>query len=288
MGGLRLNFRMMRLTTFSSVLLVLGCLSSPVQAQDSKATIQQKLLAKYALTKTTAKLDDIVTAGSVLVLKKDNLVMVPVTDRDLNQNTYKNGRITHNALSGFSPFKSYVPGASKVVGGDTRTFVSGEKIWVTGIAATDKGIAFSLFTDAYSDVRYKASLLFPLPKDGAVSADQVEKTVAEVFDIQPSDDAKAKEQPVQQSQQQQPQAPAPQPAPVAPAVEAPPAPIAPPPPPPDAPPVQPPTVEIGQTTDQVVAVFGQPQKVIKLATKQIYVYKDMKVTFVKGKVTDVQ
>jgi hypothetical protein len=47
-------------------------------------------------------------------------------------------------------------------------------------------------------------------------------------------------------------------------------------------------VEIGQTTDQVVAVFGQPQKVIKLATKQIYVYKDMKVTFVKGKVTDVQ
>ena len=119
-------------------------------------------------------------------------------------------------------------------------------------------------------------------------ADQVEKTVAEVFDIQPSDDAKAKEQPVQQSQQQQPQAPAPQPAPVAPAVEAPPAPIAPPPPPPDAPPVQPPTVEIGQTTDQVVAVFGQPQKVIKLATKQIYVYKDMKVTFVKGKVTDVQ
>ncbi len=90
-GGLRLNFRMMRLTTFSSVLLVLGCLSSPVQAQDSKATIQQKLLAKYALTKTTAKLDDIVTAGSVLVLKKDNLVMVPVTDRDLNQTRTRMG-----------------------------------------------------------------------------------------------------------------------------------------------------------------------------------------------------
>jgi hypothetical protein len=286
-GGLRLNFPMMRLTTFSSVLLVLGCLSSPVRAQDSKAAIQQKLLAKYALTKPTAKQDDIVTAGSVLVLKKDKLTMAPVGDHDYYQNKYQNGSIKNSDPGKFGRMGlGYIPGASKVMGGEPRTFVSGEKIWVTGIAATDKGIVFSLFTDAFSDVRYKATLLFPLPKDGAESADQVEKTVAEVFDIQPADDAKAKDQP----QQQQPPTPTPQPAPapVTPAVEAPPAPIAPPPPPPDAPPVQPPTVEIGQTTDQVVAVFGQPQKVIKLATKQIYVYKDMKVTFIKGKVTDVQ
>jgi hypothetical protein len=41
--------------------------------------------------------------------------------------------------------------------------------------------------------------------------------------------------------------------------------------------------------DVVVANFGQPDKIVKLAgTKQVYYYKDFKVTFVGGKVTDVQ
>ncbi len=48
------------------------------------------------------------------------------------------------------------------------------------------------------------------------------------------------------------------------------------------------TVEIGQTPDQVTAILGQPEKILNLGTKQIYVYKDLKVTFVKGKVTDAQ
>jgi hypothetical protein len=45
---------------------------------------------------------------------------------------------------------------------------------------------------------------------------------------------------------------------------------------------------LGQTIDEVVAVFGQPEKIVNLGSKQIYVYKDLKVTFVKGKVSDVQ
>jgi hypothetical protein len=47
-------------------------------------------------------------------------------------------------------------------------------------------------------------------------------------------------------------------------------------------------VEIGQTPDQVTAILGQPDKILNLGTKQIYVYKDLKVTFMKGKVTDAQ
>jgi hypothetical protein len=62
------------------------------------------------------------------------------------------------------------------------------------------------------------------------------------------------------------------------------APIAPPPPPPAAPP----TIALGQTVDQVTAGMGAPTKVIDLGTKKIYVYKDMKVTFKAGKVTDVE
>ena len=71
--------------------------------------------------------------------------------------------------------------------------------------------------------------------------------------------------------------------------DAPPAAIPPPPPPPDEPVAPPKTVALGQTVDTVVTNFGQPDKIVKLAgTKQVYYYKDFKVTFVGGKVTDVQ
>jgi hypothetical protein len=63
-----------------------------------------------------------------------------------------------------------------------------------------------------------------------------------------------------------------------------PAPIAPPPPPSGPPP----TIALGQTVDQVTAGMGQPTRVIDLGTKKIYVYKDMKITFKAGKVSDVQ
>jgi hypothetical protein len=38
----------------------------------------------------------------------------------------------------------------------------------------------------------------------------------------------------------------------------------------------------------VQAVLGQPDKIFNLGAKQIYVYKDVKVTFQNGKVADVQ
>ena len=40
--------------------------------------------------------------------------------------------------------------------------------------------------------------------------------------------------------------------------------------------------------DQVVANFGQPTKVVKLGTKEIDYYPDMKVVYTNGKVSDVQ
>jgi hypothetical protein len=63
-----------------------------------------------------------------------------------------------------------------------------------------------------------------------------------------------------------------------------PAPVAPPPPPSGPPP----TIALGQTIDQVTAGMGAPTRVIDLGTKKIYVYKDMKVTFKAGKVSDVE
>jgi hypothetical protein len=48
------------------------------------------------------------------------------------------------------------------------------------------------------------------------------------------------------------------------------------------------TVQLGQSPDQVESVLGKPSKVIDLGTKKIFVYKDMKIVFVDGKVSDVQ
>jgi hypothetical protein len=115
----------------------------------------------------------------------------------------------------------------------------------------------------------------------------MDKLVAEVFKIQPAEDKAA---PTGDQQQQAPAAaPVAAPAPAAAAAEPALAPIAPPPPPPDAPEAPPKELKMGQTKDEVIANFGQPEKVVKLGTKEIYYYKDLgKVTFVNGKVTDVQ
>jgi hypothetical protein len=108
--------------------------------------------------------------------------------------------------------------------------------------------------------------------------DDFVKTVAEVITVQPADNADQGNQGGQGSQPAQTAAAA-APAP-APMQE-----IAPPPPPADTPP---PTIALGQTVDQVTASFGQPTRVAKLGAKSIYYYKDMKVTFTNGKVSNVQ
>ena len=55
-----------------------------------------------------------------------------------------------------------------------------------------------------------------------------------------------------------------------------------------APAAEPVSVDVGQTIDQVTAALGTPLKIVNLGAKKIYVYKDMKVTFNNGKVSDVQ
>ncbi|MGB6830389.1 MAG: hypothetical protein WBE41_20245 [Terracidiphilus sp.] len=47
-------------------------------------------------------------------------------------------------------------------------------------------------------------------------------------------------------------------------------------------------ISLGQTISQVTAALGQPQAVVDLGAKKIYKYKDMKITFKDGKVSDVE
>jgi hypothetical protein len=47
-------------------------------------------------------------------------------------------------------------------------------------------------------------------------------------------------------------------------------------------------IALGQTIDQVTASLGQPIAIVNLGPKKIYKYKDMKITFKDGKVSDVE
>ncbi|MFZ0664064.1 MAG: hypothetical protein WAM66_15350 [Acidobacteriaceae bacterium] len=48
------------------------------------------------------------------------------------------------------------------------------------------------------------------------------------------------------------------------------------------------TIALGQTPAQVIASKGQPVNIIKFPNKIIYIYPDMKIIFVGGKISDVQ
>ncbi len=49
-----------------------------------------------------------------------------------------------------------------------------------------------------------------------------------------------------------------------------------------------PTVSIGQTIDQVRATLGPPQQIMDAGPKQIYIYNNVKITFMNGRVSDIQ
>lgn len=271
-----------------------------LQAQSGDpALIQQKLLSDFKLAKPTADHTDLVSAGDVIVLHKDGLVMCSSASSYPQANTYNAGVLAPNEKNRVKDAtKSFLKGKLPFGGGgsasdaanngcQTRKFVAGEKFWITGITAQKDGITFGLISDPYQDVRYYAELKFAFPHGTVPAPDDFEKTVAEVLTVDHSNDndkqqgndsnaAPAQGQ-AQQPQQAQPQQQTPPPAPMAD--------IAPPPPPADTPP---PTIAIGQTVAQVTAAFGQPTRIANLGAKQIYYYKDMKVTFTNGKVSNIQ
>jgi len=264
---------MRRMVCFALAAVLVG-LSPSTYGQDPKADVQEKLNALFVLTKTTADNSDIVTPGSILVLHKDGLVLFSVDSRVPPTITYKDGRLS----MGFGATLAADIALGAVQEGENsrnvpqRKFVAGEKFWIIASTVKDDGVYLEVYSDPYQDVRYFGQLKFPFNRKSAPSADDVLKTIAEVVSVEPAES------------NSQPPAPAASPAPTPSAF----APIAPPPPPSDAPPPPPKKISLGQTRDQVIATFGQPQKVVDLGTKEIDYYTDMKVTFIKGKVTDVQ
>ena len=72
------------------------CIGLAAQAGDPGTLIQQKLVSQINMTKTTADRSDIVTAGDVLVLHKDGLMMCSTASSYAFSNTYNNGVLAAN------------------------------------------------------------------------------------------------------------------------------------------------------------------------------------------------
>jgi hypothetical protein len=237
------------------------------QDQAGKANIERGLQANYMPTKLAGVGDRLrfTQLGTVLVIQLDGMGASPVTEFTFGNN-YKDGRIKRS-LAG-----SLIHQAENV-----RDLRAGDRVYLLKTEVKDTGVVFNVQTCDSCDgspadlaqMPFRAALTFQYPKGywNNTSYAQIQQAIGEVFAFANGPDTSTQ----------------PNPEPVAPGG----AQVAqqPPPPPPQQEPVK---IGLGQTADQVVAGLGQPDKVVDLGSKKIYIYKDLKITFVDGRVSDVQ
>jgi hypothetical protein len=243
--------------------------ASPLAAQQDqggKADIERGLQSQYVPARLAGFPDRlrVTQVGAVLVIQRDGMGASPVTEFAFG-NTYKDGRIKHS-LAG-----ALIHNANSV-----RDLRVGERVYLLKTEVKDTGVVFNVQTCNACDgspmdlaqMPYRAALTFQFPKGywNSTGFAQIQQTIGEVFALADGSNA---------GTQANPEPVAPRGAQVAPQ-------------PPPAPQPEPVRIGLGQTTDQVVASLGQPDKVVDLGSKKIYVYKDLKITFVDGKVSDVQ
>jgi hypothetical protein len=167
---------------------------APFAWSDDKGKMDDQLTTAYPLTTPTADNTDIVTQGVVLILQKKGLVMGDATSSVPYQNYYKDGQIKAGAAGTFSKishFGGLIPGVPAVPGNAvsntaTRTFVNGEKVYVTAIQVKGNNVTFSVISDAYNNVRYKGTLSMDVPKASMSEVAKVQKSIDEVFKIDTS------------------------------------------------------------------------------------------------------
>jgi hypothetical protein len=275
------------MTVLVVALILVGITPRSLLAQ---VPLEDQLKAQYTLVKMGSDTSGtaVVDQGTILVIKKGGILSVPYSDQNIVPTKYENGAV-------HSPNSVMMKGIGfgmKRFGKEqtTRLMQAGEKVYPSKIAVNlpkdqvDMGIiACDSCNNTSPTTFYKADVIFQFPKGSlaTTSPSQVEDTISGLLNIDDSpggdqggdqgggqqggggNDQQANNQGGGggggQGQQQQ-----------------------------QGPPPEPQQIEKGQTPDQVKASIGTPDKIVNLGAKQIYVYKDIKVTFVNGKVSDVQ
>jgi hypothetical protein len=243
-----------------SVLMLAGILSAkPPQAPDAQASpLADQLKTQYKLAKVGLDATgwSVVQPGTVLTIQKGGILGVPPANPAIAPANFKDGEL--HAPNGFS---------AAMVAQVSRQLTIGEKVYIIKMDVHSKSdkIALTIIecdscngTQQRSSYKSEVDFQFPMGYLDKPDVSQVQDVISQVL----APDASSTAQQPAETQQQQP-APS-QPAP------------------------EPQAIQIGQTIDQVKSILGQPEKTVDLGKKQIYVYKDLKITFIDGKVSDVQ
>jgi hypothetical protein len=276
---------------FSGIVLVAATIFPTVRASAQAATLQDQLVAQYKLVKIGSDTGgySVVEEGTVLAIQKGGILAVPYSDANDFKSKYQDGAIK-------SPGGLAVVGRKSIMGRfgkeqTTHLFAKGDKVYPTKIdvnVSKDNvtlGIVACDTCNKTDPPTYnKAEVVFEFPKGSLANAtaDSVQKIIAQVFTVSKDDSkddkgdkkgddkggqqqAAGQDQGQQQGAQDQGQQQGA-----------------------DQPAAEPVSIEKGMSVDDVEAAMGKPDKKVTLGTKQIYYYKDMKVIFLNGKVSDVQ
>jgi hypothetical protein len=260
------------------VLMVAAIMPSLVAAQGGNTvSLADQLSAQYQMVKMGADSSGpaVVEPGTILVIQKGGILGVPYNDVSIVPTKYQNGQMqtpNSSVMKGighaFSKFGTTRQQTTHLFQINDRVYPSRIEVNQQADKVTMGIVACDSCNNTNPPTYYKADLIFQFAKGYLTTASppQVMDVIAQVFTIDDNNggNQQGNDQgpPGNQAQGGPPQAPQP-------------------PPPPQ-------TIQLGQTSDQVLAALGQPEKIVNLGAKQIYVYKDLKITFLKGKVADVQ
>ena len=293
------SIRKVTLGIFSVVTLAASI--KPATAQDALVAGLEK---KYRISEINTQ-GVVARPGTVLTVEADGINAEPyptlitfenpVVDGQVKQRSKGLGFLKSNNLQILQPGqKVYITKINDDTQGSKEDSLKITILTTDAVLATFTNGAYGGQYQAAK--RYSTTLAFKEPKGtlSQLSVDDASKLIDAILSVNPADQVRAREAGVV-ARSCEPhcavstttgnvigQAVIPQGGPPAPA------PLPPPPAPADAPAGPPPTIELGQTKDQVQTAFGTPTRIVKLGAKEIEYFKDMKVTFVNGKVTDVQ
>jgi hypothetical protein len=244
---------------------ILTSLAASVATAQRPVTLQEQLSAQYKAVKMGSDSGGVavVEPGTLLAVQKGGVLSVPWKAMALCPAKFQDNSLHVSA--------GFCAGMVKTV---SKYYQIGDRVYPTKIDVNvDKAkISFTVVAcDSCNGVNpataMKGEVVFQFAKGylEKASVGEVEDTIGQVFaissDDQPGQGGEAS--PLPQTGPPQPAQPQPQQA-------------------------EPQTVQLGMTTDQVQAALGNPKKIFNLGGKQIYVYPDVKVTFLNGKVSDVE
>jgi len=238
-------------------------LSASIASAQGPVTLLEQLNAQYKRVKMGADSGGVVVVdpGTLLAVQKGGVLSVPWAALALCPAKFQD-----NSLH---PSAGFCAGMVKSV---SKYYQKGDKVYPVKIdVSLDKAkISFTVVScDSCNGVNpptsMKGEVVFQFAKGYLEKANvgEVEDTIGQVFSISSDDQQGQGDEANQQQGQQQPEQAQQQQA-------------------------EPQTIQLGMTTDQVQAALGKPEKIFNVGPKQIYTYKDVKVTFLNGKVSDVQ